>query len=76
MPGGFVVFDIISERCMEPEMAAAWIKADHDFSCFLSSSYVKKFFERHGFHLCDTFLSKYDVGVSEYMVFQKWTERH
>ena len=76
VPGGFVVFDIISERCMEPEMAATWIKADHDFPCFLSSSYVKEFFERHGFHLCDAFLSKCDVGVSEYMVFQKWTEGH
>jgi hypothetical protein len=55
---------------MEPDVAA-WIKADHDFPCFLPSTYVSEFFERQAFRLRDTFISKYDVGFSEYLVFKK-----
>lgn len=68
--GSFVAFDIISEQCLDTETVDKWIKAGHDFPCFLCSAYVREFFENNGFRLVDSFFSPYDVGRSEYLVFR------
>jgi O-methyltransferase involved in polyketide biosynthesis len=56
-PGAFVVFDIISERCLEPHIVEKWIDANHNFLCFLSTAYVKQVFENRGFRFIDSFVS-------------------
>jgi phospholipid N-methyltransferase len=48
-PGAFVVFNIISERCLEPHTVEKWIDANHNFPCFLSTAYVRQMFENKGF---------------------------
>jgi phospholipid N-methyltransferase len=70
-PRAFITFDIISERCLEAKTVDKWIESGHDFPCFLSVAYVRQFFEENGFRLLDSFVTPYDVGSSEYLVFRR-----
>ena len=65
----YIVFDIISEECVTPELTRKWIAAEHYFATFLSVRFVVEFFEKHGFKLIDRFLTDYGVGKSEYLIF-------
>jgi hypothetical protein len=61
----YIVFDIILEEYVTPELTRKWIAAEHYFATFLSVTFVVEFFEKHGFKLIDD----YGVGKSEYLIF-------
>jgi Methyltransferase domain len=75
-PGSFVILDIISERCMEPQTVERWLQSGHVFPCFLSTTYVGQIFEKNGFRFVEDILSPYGVGWSEYLVFTRIGRRH
>lgn len=68
---GFVVFDIISEDCLDDETATKWLQSGLDYPCFLSKSYVKAFFIKAGFSFVGDFFTRYGPGKSQYLFFQK-----
>jgi 16S rRNA A1518/A1519 N6-dimethyltransferase RsmA/KsgA/DIM1 with predicted DNA glycosylase/AP lyase activity len=72
-PGAFVVFNIISERCLDERTTDAWLNSGLNYPCFLSTAYVSRLFEDNGFRLVDSFLWPLWVktGCSEYLIFQK-----
>ena len=66
----YVVFDIISEDCMDEATVNEWHCTDHNFPVMLPRQYVINIFKSWGFFLRGEFSSRYDVGRSHYMVFQ------
>jgi Methyltransferase domain len=66
---GFVVFDILSEQCLTPELVSWWLASERTYACFLSTDYVRKIFRE--FSLVETFTSPHGAGLSEYLIFQK-----
>lgn len=69
-PGAFVIFNIVSEECLEPKVADAWLDSGYDYPAFLSKDYVRRFFLENGFRLVDCFFAVFGPGKSEYLVFQ------
>ena len=67
--GGLVIFDIISEDCMQNDLIEKWLKSKHSYPCFLSKSFTTSLFNDHGFSLVKTFTHRYGAGKSEYLVF-------
>jgi SAM-dependent methyltransferase len=72
-PGAFVAFDICSEACFDTETAEKWLASDHNWPCFLSTAYVRQFFDNNGFVFIESFLAPFDVGWSEYLIFRQPT---
>jgi SAM-dependent methyltransferase len=70
-PGAFVAFDICSEACFDTETAEKWLASDHNWPCFLSTAYVRQFFHNNGFVFVESFLTPFNVGWSEYLVFRQ-----
>jgi len=68
---GFVVFDIISEVCLDEETVEKWLNSNHNYPCFLSKQYVASLFENQGFSLVNSFKNRYGEGHSEYLVFRR-----
>jgi SAM-dependent methyltransferase len=68
---GIVVFDIISEDCLDEEAAEKWLNSNHNYPCFLSKQYVRSVFGNHGFSLVNNFKNRYGEGYSEYLVFTR-----
>jgi SAM-dependent methyltransferase len=69
--GGYVVFDIISENCLDHPTVCKWLASEHNYPCFLSREYVVSLFEQHDFSLVDTFMNCYGEGKSEYLAFRR-----
>ena len=67
--GGFVIFDIISEDCLQRDLIQKWLESNHSYPCFLSKSFTVSLFNSHGFSLVKTFTHRYGAGKSEYLVF-------
>jgi SAM-dependent methyltransferase len=67
--GGFVVFDIISEDCLDALTVKKWLISEHSYLSFLSKDYVVSVFGKHGFSLFKTFTNRYGKGRSEYLIF-------
>ena len=71
-PGGYAVFDIFSEACLDGELLKAWLKSGELYPCILPHEYVKQFFVANGFLYKGEFFSrKFGEGKSHYLVFQK-----
>jgi hypothetical protein len=68
---GFVVFDIMSEDCLEKSIAEKWLRSGHRYPCFLSTEYVVSLFESYGFILLGSFKACFDEGYSKYLIFKK-----
>jgi hypothetical protein len=68
---GFVVFDVISEDCMNNEIVNKWIKSENTYPCFLSSEYVDNFFISNNFKKIGCFFNNYGEGKSKYLVYKK-----
>jgi hypothetical protein len=67
--GSFVVFDIISEDCLDQITVNKWLNSVHDYLRFLSKNFVISLFNNQGFSLISTFFTRYGEGRSEYLVF-------
>jgi SAM-dependent methyltransferase len=69
--GGIVVFDIISEDCLDEAIVEKWLNSKCTYPCFLSEGFVVSLFRKNGFSLLSTFKNRYGEGVSEYLVFTR-----
>ena len=71
-PGGYLVFDIMSEDCWDDETVEKWLAAGMRYPCFLSKDYVKRYVTRRGGDFVGDFLNvKFGPGKSEYLVFRR-----
>jgi SAM-dependent methyltransferase len=73
-PGGIVVFDIISEECLDKATLDKWINLEKYYMCYLSGQYVISIFKAHNFMQTDTFICPLYDGKSRYMVFKKMAD--
>ena len=70
-PGGHVVFDVITESCLDEADITSWLATPLRYPSMLSRGYVVGFFERHGFDLVDEFPMPLLVhGRSSYLIFR------
>lgn len=67
--GGIVVFDILSEDCLDEPTVEKWLNAKLTYPYFLSKRFVVSLFNKHGCSLVSTFLSPAGKGQSEYLIF-------
>ena len=65
---GVVVFDIISDDCLDEGTIDNWIDSKHNYPCFLSKDFVVSHFGKHGFSFVGSFKNRYGEGYSEYLV--------
>jgi hypothetical protein len=73
-PGGKVVFDVVTEACMDDDTAAKWLGVDtayHSFPALVPRQYVINFFERRGFSADGSFLATLRPGQTECLVFTR-----
>jgi Methyltransferase domain len=68
--GAYVVFNIISEDCMDEATVSEWLCSDHNFPVMLPRQYVINIFKSWGFLLRGEFSSRLGAGRSHYLVFQ------
>lgn len=74
-PGGHVVFDVITEHCLDEAAVDSWLATPLRYPSMLSRGYVVGFFERHGFELVQEFPMPLLVhGRSSYLVFRSASE--
>ena len=69
--GGTVVFDIISEDCLDEATVEQWISAGITYPCFVSKAFLVLLFEAHGFSLLTSFKQRYGEGLSEYLILRR-----
>lgn len=74
-PGGHVVFDIMTERCLSPATIETWagrgIPSHSSFPAAMPVNAATGFFAARGFELMGSFLSSMPPGQTEVLVFRK-----
>ncbi len=70
-PGGWIVFDIISEQCMSDPLIQKWIASDRSDPCMMPREFVTDFFARRQCFLRWSFFIPFLPGQTEYVVFAK-----
>jgi SAM-dependent methyltransferase len=73
-PGGKLVFDLVTEGCMSPEVIDAWLEqpgAYQHYPCMVPAAFAVDFVRRRGCSLDGTFRVPMKPGVTEYFVFTK-----
>jgi hypothetical protein len=74
-PGGMVVFDVVTEECMDEETTARWLVSGSTYPVVTSRRCITQFFEQHGFWLVGDFFIPLRPGRSEYFVYNApWTK--
>ena len=66
--GGHIVFDILSEDCLDEEKVSQWLRSGQYYPCMLSRQYVLHLFESWGFALQGEFSGRLTPATSHYMV--------
>jgi hypothetical protein len=72
--GGYVVFDVPTEKCMPVEAVQEWADSDVDagpYPSFLARHLVLDNFTSRGFELVGSFLTHMKPGMTEYFVFRR-----
>jgi hypothetical protein len=73
-PGGKVVFDVVTERCMDDATLDAWFASGAGYQYYPSlmpRQYVVDFFERRGFNTDGSFIVPMRPGATESFVFTR-----
>lgn len=74
-PGGHVVFDIMTERCLPAETITSWagrgIPSHSSYPAAMPSKAADSFFTARGFEVIGSFLSPMPPGQTEVFVFRK-----
>lgn len=72
--GGHVVFDVVTEDCMEPATLSSWLVGTADYQVYpnlLPKLYVRELMGRHGLELVGSFPVPMKPGATECFVFVK-----
>ncbi len=73
-PGGKVVFDIVTEECMDDETLDRWIESgiqSGPYPSFIAKDFTLSFFQKRGFKLIGNFFIPMKPGKTEYLAFIK-----
>src|SRR5262249_55123326 len=65
---GYIVFDILSEDCLDELKVSEWLRSEQYYPCMLPRQYVLQLFESWGFALQGEFSGRLTPGTSHYMV--------
>lgn len=69
---GHVVFDILTERCLQEDALKNWLEPRCGYVCSaMPEQYTIEFFKKRSFSFCGSFLITMKPGITEYLVFQK-----
>ena len=72
--GGKVVFDIVTEECLDEEILKKWISSGwgyQHYPCLMSKQFTIDFFQRRKFSFDGSFLVPMEPGITECFVFTK-----
>jgi hypothetical protein len=76
-PGGYLVFDVMTEKCLPPTIVETWaqrgIPSHSSYPAAMPSETVTGFFNARKFNLIGSFLSPMPPGQTEIFVFRKFT---
>jgi ubiquinone/menaquinone biosynthesis C-methylase UbiE len=72
-PGGYAVFDVMTENCLSPEIVKAWrtFGSRSTYPSAIPSKTVMDFFISQDFNLIGSFLSPMPPGQTEVFVFKR-----
>jgi hypothetical protein len=73
-PGAWVVFDVMTENCMDNNNVSMWLKTGVNTRAYpeiIPKKFVTDFFEGHGFGFVASFLVPMKPGKTECMVFRR-----
>jgi hypothetical protein len=77
-PGAWVVFDVMTEGCMDNTNLERWLKGRNLWSvpypAIMPKKFVLDFFQGHGFEFIGGFLVPMKPGKTEYLVFRKQSQ--
>jgi len=71
---GKVVFDIVTEECLNEKILAEWFKSQSGYQhypCLMPKQYAIDFFCRRGFSFDGDFFISMKPGITQYLVFTK-----
>lgn len=77
-PGSWVVFDIMTEECVDENNLPLWLKTGvntRTYPQMISKKFVLAFFSWHGFEFIDSFVVPMKPGKTECMVFKRRTSQ-
>jgi hypothetical protein len=67
---GYIVFDLVTEECLAPEILERWINSGVKHACgMIPKQYALDFYKARGFHYRGGFIVPMEPGVTEYFVF-------
>jgi SAM-dependent methyltransferase len=70
-PGGWIVFDTVTEACMTEDLLEKWIRDQRYDPCMMPRKYVEDLFSRRQCSLRWSFFIHFRPGQTEYLVFSK-----
>jgi hypothetical protein len=73
-PGGYVVFDVVTERCLSPETVDRWVASGlqtGSYPAAVPRQSACDFFSSRGFRLAGSFTVPMGPGTTEVLAFQK-----
>jgi hypothetical protein len=73
-PGGWAVFDIVTERCLEGDALTVWAKSgirNGAYPAVVPCEIATRFFARHDFELKASHIMPMPPGTTELMLFQR-----
>lgn len=74
VPGGRVVFDVVTEDCLDQAVIDAWVGASNDYEtypAFMPKQFVLDLFARNGFSCMGTFIVAMRPGTTQYVAFRR-----
>lgn len=66
-----IVFDCITEDCLDNKSLNKWLKSDYNFPRILPEKYIFDFFPNNQYKLIGNFFTPYGQGKSKYFVFKR-----
>ena len=66
-----IVFDCITEECLDDKSLNKWLKSDHNFPRILPEKYILDFFQSNNYKLIGNFFTPYGQGKSKYFIFKR-----
>ena len=73
-PGGWAVFDVVTERCLDPDAFQAWVRSgirNGSYPAVFPRSVLETFFASSGFDLAGSFVVPMKPGTTELLVFKR-----
>ena len=67
----YIVFDCITEDCLDKNSLNKWLNSDYNFPRMLPEKYIFNFFQNTKYKLIGNFFTPYGQGKSKYFIFKR-----